>query len=147
MSGPASTLREDGAPFGADVIAIGRIEKGTFLARVEDRIDGIPVSGLGLVFEGFGPVSSIVLGQGLDGILVGGQLTISVQEQFKVGMLCILDVPTDPSDIFGYGTWELTSVGRTLIGVDAWDTDFESLGLTGGEKAHTLTDPETPDTP
>lgn len=33
-------------------------------------------------------------------------------------------------------TWELTAQGRTLIGVDENDTDFNAAGKTGGSKTH-----------
>lgn len=36
-------------------------------------------------------------------------------------------------------TWELTAKGKTLVGVDENDTDFNAAGKTGGSKTHTLT--------
>lgn len=44
----------------------------------------------------------------------------------------------NPSTYIG-GTWVRYGQGRTLVGVDEADTDFNSTGKTGGEKAHTLT--------
>lgn len=37
------------------------------------------------------------------------------------------------------GTWELIAQGRTLVGVDTTDSDFNTVGKTGGSKTHTLT--------
>ena len=36
-------------------------------------------------------------------------------------------------------TWELTAQGKTLIGVDTEDTDFNTAKKTGGSKTHTMT--------
>lgn len=37
------------------------------------------------------------------------------------------------------GTWELIGKGKTLVGVDPNDTDFNVVNKTGGEKTHKLT--------
>lgn len=43
---------------------------------------------------------------------------------------------TNPNTLFGFGTWELIAQGRTLVGVDTTDTDFNTPGKTGGNKTH-----------
>lgn len=45
---------------------------------------------------------------------------------------------TSPATLFG-GTWEAFGAGRVLVGLDAADSDFNTIGETGGEKAHALT--------
>ena len=45
---------------------------------------------------------------------------------------------TNPSKLLGFGTWERIAEGKTLIGVDTEDTDFNVAGKTGGSKAQTL---------
>ena len=45
--------------------------------------------------------------------------------------------------LFG-GTWVKFAIGKTLIGVDSTDTDFNSSNMTGGEKTHQLTVNELP---
>ena len=42
------------------------------------------------------------------------------------------------------GTWTLFGAGKTLVGVDTTDTDFNASEKTGGEKTHTLTIDEMP---
>lgn len=42
------------------------------------------------------------------------------------------------------GTWTLFGAGKTLVGVDTTDTDFNASEKTGGEKTHTLTITEMP---
>ena len=50
----------------------------------------------------------------------------------------------NPSQLLGFGTWERIAQGKTLIGVDTKDTDFNVAGRTGGSKTHTLTINEMP---
>ena len=42
------------------------------------------------------------------------------------------------------GTWAVYGSGKVLVGLDANDTDFDSITDIGGEKTHTLTTPELP---
>lgn len=45
----------------------------------------------------------------------------------------------NPSTLLGFGTWEQIAQGKTLVGVDVNDTDFNVAGKTGGSKTHTNT--------
>ena len=49
----------------------------------------------------------------------------------------------DHSNYCGF-TWERTMVGKVPVGIDSNDSDFNSIGKTGGEKTHTLTTEEMP---
>lgn len=60
-----------------------------------------------------------------------------------VGSIYLSVVNTNPTKWFG-GTWELISQGRTLVGVDTNDADFNTVKKTGGEKTHTLNINEIP---
>ncbi len=62
---------------------------------------------------------------------------------FPIGSIYFSVVDTNPSIWFG-GTWEQIAKGRTLVGVDTSDTDFNTVKKTGGEKKHTLTVAEMP---
>tara|TARA_R110000751_G_scaffold162235_1_gene268725 strand:+ start:211 stop:1002 length:792 start_codon:yes stop_codon:yes gene_type:complete len=44
----------------------------------------------------------------------------------------------------GVGTWAAFGSGKTLVGVDTGDTDFDTVEETGGSKTHTLTTAEMP---
>lgn len=58
---------------------------------------------------------------------------------YPVGSIYLSVVNTNPSIWFS-GTWELIAQGRTLVGVDENDTDFNTVQKTGGSKylqAHT----------
>ncbi len=52
------------------------------------------------------------------------------------------DVSTNPGELYG-GTWAAWAGGQTLVGVNPADTDFSTVGKTGGEKTHVLTEAET----
>ncbi len=62
---------------------------------------------------------------------------------YPVGSIYLSVNNTDPSKWFG-GTWNLIAQGRTLVGVDTNDTDFNTVKKIGGEKKHVLTITETP---
>ena len=62
---------------------------------------------------------------------------------FLVGDLFFTTNNTNPATRFG-GTWQLYGKGRTIVGYDPNDTDFDTIGKTGGEKTHTLTIDEMP---
>lgn len=78
------------------------------------------------------------------------QLKVENEEMYPnpywpVGSIFLSVVNTNPTNWFG-GTWELIAQGRTLVGVDTSDADFNTVKKTGGEKTHTLTTNEIPQT-
>ena len=62
---------------------------------------------------------------------------------FPVGQIVIKGDNEYYSNWLGF-TWERTAVGKVLVGIDSTDTDFNTIGKTGGEKTHTLSVPEMP---
>ena len=62
---------------------------------------------------------------------------------FPIGRGFIDFTDTDYSNYLGF-TWERELIGMTPIGLDVNDNDFNTIGKTGGEKAHTLTINEMP---
>lgn len=52
---------------------------------------------------------------------------------YPIGSIYLSVVNTNPSRWFG-GTWEQIAKGRTLVGVDTSDTDFNTVKKTGGSK-------------
>ena len=52
---------------------------------------------------------------------------------YPVGSIYLSVIDTNPSTWFG-GTWEKIAKGRTLVGVDTNDTDFNTVKKTGGSK-------------
>ena len=52
---------------------------------------------------------------------------------YPIGAIYLSVDNTNPSKLFG-GTWEQIAKGRTLVGVDTNDTDFNTVKKTGGSK-------------
>ena len=53
---------------------------------------------------------------------------------YPVGSIYLSVNNTNPGTIFG-GTWEAFGTGRTLVGVDTSQTEFDTVQKTGGHKA------------
>lgn len=66
-----------------------------------------------------------------------------LQTVFPVGSTYITQKNTNPNTILGFGTWERLK-GKVCLGLDENDTDFKTIGKTGGEKTHKLTINEMP---
>ena len=62
---------------------------------------------------------------------------------YPIGRGFIDFTDTDFSNYLGF-TWERTLVGLTPVGLDASQTEFNTIGKTGGEKTHVLTINEMP---
>lgn len=60
-----------------------------------------------------------------------------------VGSLYETDIATNPGTLYG-GTWAAWGGGKVTVGLNTADTSFNTVGKTGGEKAHTLTIAEMP---
>lgn len=68
---------------------------------------------------------------------------INIDSIYPIGSIYITTVSTNPSTYFG-GTWVAFGAGKTLVGLDATDTSFDTVEETGGAKTHTLTTGEIP---
>ncbi|MCI8411925.1 MAG: hypothetical protein HFJ40_05795 [Clostridia bacterium] len=62
---------------------------------------------------------------------------------FPVGSTYITQANTNPNSILKFGTWERLK-GKVCLGLDDDDTNFNTIGKTGGESKHTLTINEIP---
>lgn len=62
---------------------------------------------------------------------------------YPVGSIYMTLTNINPSTLFG-GTWERIAKGKTLVGLDEEDTDFNVVRKTGGEKTHRLIVEEIP---
>jgi len=67
-----------------------------------------------------------------------------VDKIYPVGHILITTNPANPATYLGVGTWVSYGVGRTIVGIDPSQTEFNTVGKTGGAKTHTLTDAEMP---
>jgi hypothetical protein len=62
---------------------------------------------------------------------------------YPVGSVVTLGVSTNPATLYGVGTW-IAIAGKVIVGIDAGQTEFDTLDETGGEKTHTLSSAEMP---
>lgn len=76
---------------------------------------------------------------------LGGFLQVNGEcgAYYPIGAIYLSVNDTDPGILFG-GTWEQIAQGRTLVGVDTNDTDFNTVKKTGGSKSVTLTESQIP---
>jgi hypothetical protein len=84
----------------------------------------------------------------LDGVTSNIQTqldSISMSDAYPVGSIYMnASNATNPATLLGFGTWASFGAGRVLVGLDSGQTEFDTLGETGGEKTHTLTTDEIP---
>ena len=69
--------------------------------------------------------------------------TTLINKIYPVGSIYMSVNNVSPATFIG-GTWVEFAQGKTLIGLDPDDTDFDTVEDTGGEKTHTLTVDEMP---
>jgi hypothetical protein len=70
--------------------------------------------------------------------------TAIINAVYPVGSIYISTVATNPATLLGVGTWTAFGAGRVLVGLDAGQTEFDTVEETGGEKTHVLSEAELP---
>jgi hypothetical protein len=136
-------------------------------ANANDAIEALEAK-VGVTGVGFNPASSassasVVLHEDTDNgtnkiaitapSAIAGDKTITLpdatgtmallQTVYPIGAVYISVVSTSPATLFGFGTWSAFAAGRTLVGIDAGQTEFDTVEETGGEKTHLLTSGES----
>lgn len=66
-----------------------------------------------------------------------GKETKGVTNYYPIGSIYVSVNNINPSSIFG-GTWVSVGAGKTLVGVDTNDSDYNTVEKTGGSKTKTL---------
>lgn len=79
----------------------------------------------------------------------GGSLALEtppgdISACWPVGSVYISVGDTSPTLLLGFGVWVPFASGRTLVGVDILQPEFDTVEETGGAKTHTLTASEMP---
>ncbi len=62
---------------------------------------------------------------------------------YPIGTVLTFGVSTNPNTLLGFGTWTAIA-GKVIVGLDAAQTEFDTLDETGGAKTVTLTTTEMP---
>ena len=95
-------------------------------------------------------VGAVPTSRTINGKPLTGNITLTVDDigtsaiflaSHPVGSHYETDISTNPGELYG-GTWAAWAGGQTLVGVNPADTDFSTVGKTGGEKTHVLTEAE-----
>ena len=87
--------------------------------------------------------SSAVLHQSDIENIVSQAVSAALLAGHPVGSIEV-NVSGDNPGIYLGGTWESFGTGKTLVGIDTSQTEFNTIEKTGGEKTHTLTTNEIP---
>ena len=82
--------------------------------------------------------------QGGDPVTAKGIADWVRQTTYPIGSLYVSVNNTNPAISLGFGTWAAFGAGRTLVGVNTADSDFNAANKTGGAKTHTLTEAQMP---
>ena len=61
---------------------------------------------------------------------------------YPIGHILMTENSSNPNTYLGVGTWVQYGAGKVPVGIDSTQTEFDTIGKTGGEKAHKLTDVE-----
>jgi hypothetical protein len=67
-----------------------------------------------------------------------------IGKMYPVGHIMITENSNNPSTYLGVGTWAAYGTGRTLVGIDTSQTEFNTLAKTGGTNTVTLTEAQMP---
>lgn len=97
--------------------------------------------------EGDTPLSASNLNKAQQMLLdeAGGVIDRAIIEKiYPVGSIIMNVNNINPGDYIPNTTWIQYAEGKTIVGVDSNDSDFDTVEKTGGEKAHQLTIDEMP---
>lgn len=70
--------------------------------------------------------------------------SLAVEKAYPIGSIYIGTSNKNPKDLLGVGEWTRFANGRTLVGVNEDEAEFDSVVKTGGAKTHKLSINEMP---
>lgn len=59
---------------------------------------------------------------------------VTMSQVYPIGSIYVSTVPTNPGTLLGVGTWVAFGTGRVLTGIDAGQSEFDTVEETGGVK-------------
>lgn len=71
-------------------------------------------------------------------ILRDEQLDSILQTVYPVGVIYVSTLSTNPATLLGFGTWTAFGAGKCLVGINAAETEFDTVEETGGAKTVAL---------
>lgn len=124
------------------------------VATVVDNLNSTsPIDALsanqGRILKGYIEVNSNMIDTLQDDIIKiedkinNGLVTNILDKAYPVGAIYMSTANVSPESFLG-GTWERYGKGRTLMGVDEENDNFNTVNKTGGEESHVLTISEMP---
>ncbi|NTW95548.1 MAG: hypothetical protein HGB31_02890 [Erysipelotrichaceae bacterium] len=117
----------------------------TFLPSGDvSMILGKRYASFGKTYDGSGTID---VADVADGISINADGDINSRGVKLGNSLCAIYmsvVSTNPATLFGFDTWVTFGAGKTLVGLDASQTEFNSVEETSGAKTHTLATTEIP---
>jgi hypothetical protein len=97
------------------------------------------------------PTAALTAGSILTADIADGSITVAklatavLELSYPIGSIYTnASDSTNPSSILGFGTWTAFGTGQVLVGLDAGQAEFDTLGESGGAKTHTLSEGELP---
>ena len=154
----ALRVGDTGAPGGIGVT--GNVHVGDTITTQDLSVSGEIVSNLAVNTDdlfvdivnsrvGIGKTEPTVALDVVGAVNISGDLDIAgnlgsslVNLIYPIGAVYISVNSADPGTIWSGTTWVAFGAGRTLVGIDSGDGDFDSVEETGGAKTHTLTTAE-----
>lgn len=98
-------------------------------------ITGGAISGVTLSTTGTPTAPTAAYGTNNTQIATTAFVQAALQALYPIGSVYInAAVTTNPATLFGFGTWIEIGAGRVLVGQNAADASFDTLGETGGSK-------------
>lgn len=76
--------------------------------------------------------------------VISPPVEVDLSTVWPVGSVYIAVVSTNPATLLGFGTWVAFATGRTIVGIDTGQAEFDTVEETGGTKNHTLTKAQMP---
>ena len=123
-----------------DTVDVGHIQELLYLEQqLAEKVDKSEFDKLSADYEKFKEWISTIWNETLKIVNEKPDAT----DIYPIGIIVPFADNLDHSNFLGF-TWERCLVGRTPVGIDAEDSDFNEVGKQLGEKTHLLTDKEAP---